>query len=118
VKFSLKQTDIMNQIKQQKYFIFHPSIFYELINRMFDLSSPLLLSCVILACFSEDYEDEAGRAAKGFHLRPARGDAEAEGHETPEGERIPEEEAGKHGAGLLMKTEALGSAGVSISSVL
>ncbi|KXG29461.1 hypothetical protein SORBI_3004G039000 [Sorghum bicolor] len=34
----------------------------------------------------EDHEDEAGRAAKGFHVGPARGDAEAEGDEAPEGE--------------------------------
>lgn len=55
-----------------------------------------VLDCsFVLACSSEDSEDEAGRAAKGLSLGPARGVAEAEGHEAPEGERVAEAEAGK-----------------------
>ena len=49
----------------------------------------------VLSCRSEGHEDEAGRAAEGLRVGPACGDTEAEGDEAPEGERVPQEEAGE-----------------------
>lgn len=61
---------------------------FQLFDDTFLLLSPswLTLNRIVLSWCSEDHEDEAGRAAKGFHLGPARGDTEAEGDEVPEGE--------------------------------
>lgn len=80
-----------------------PNIFSAFIHVWLYQSTNMLTAFLILLWSSEGPEDEAGRAAKGLGVGPARGDAEAEGHEAAEGERVPEAEAGELRTRLLLR---------------